>query len=396
MNKRWLPAVLAAALTAPAAAGAQEPAEFDPYRVPGWTFVPGLTFGGVYDSNIALAIPPADTRRTESDELLLTAPFAQLEYFGRRTEFASGYRGFVRRYMDVDQLNSFDHRFNMSLRRLATKRVTFYLQNSFMDAPTTDEVELNGVPFARTGSQSNTFAGTVEARLTRHMDLSLRYDNTWVAFDRTERSLLGGWMHGLRTELSRRLNDRSAFGAEYAIRRADLNGGARELTFHDAGATFRHALGSQTSVFAAGGVSRMQDPQTGETRNGPYISTSISHQTARATVGAGFERRFLPSFGFGGSTQSQEVRGYVQMPITRNRAYVQGSASWRRTDPIIESELALDTLWIRSTVGYALARWFRTEGFYAYTLQDAQVTGGTINRHRLGVQFVVSQPMRMR
>lgn len=397
MKRRWLTAAaLAMALTAPAAAQERQPAEFDSWRVPGWTFVPGLTFGAIYDSNIGVAAPAADTGRTDADELLLAAPFAQLEYYGKRTEFTSGYRGFVRRYMDVEQLNSFNHRMHMSVRRLATKRVTFYLQNSFADAPSTDEVELNGVRFTRTGARMNTFAGSLEARLTRYMDLSVRYENTWVDFERKENFLTGGWVNGVRTGLSRRLSDRSSMGAEYGVRLADLNEGTRQLTFHDAGGTFRHALGPHTSFVAAAGLSRLEDRLAGETHTGPYIRTGITHGGERSTVGASFERMFLPSFGFGGSNQSQELRGFVQMPITRNRTYVQGSAAWRRSDPFIEGELALDSLWIRTTVGYAIARWFRTEGFYAYTRQDSEVTGGEIDRHRLGVQFVVSQPMRIR
>jgi hypothetical protein len=83
------------------------------------------------------------------------------------------------------------------------------------------------------------------------------------------------------------------------------------------------------------------------------------------------------------------------MPVYRNRAYVQGSAAWRRTNPFLATELRLDTLWVHSTVGYSVSRWLRTEGQYAYTRQDSQVTGGEISRHRVGVQLVISQPMRI-
>jgi hypothetical protein len=104
---------------------------------------------------------------------------------------------------------------------------------------------------------------------------------------------------------------------------------------------------------------------------------------------------YVPSFSFGGSTQSQELRGFVRMPFDKNRLYVQGSAAWRRNDPFIANELQLDTIWIRSTLGYSAARWLRLEGFHAFTRQDSIVTGGEINRHRLGVQAVVSQPVRI-
>jgi hypothetical protein len=111
-------------------------------------------------------------------------------------------------------------------------------------------------------------------------------------------------------------------------------------------------------------------------------------------VGASYERQYVPSFGFGGSSNSQELRGYVVMPL-RPGLYTQGSAAWRRMTPFETNTLELDTIWIRSTLGYAAARWARVELLYTFTRQDSIVTGGEVNRHRVGVQFVISQPMRL-
>jgi hypothetical protein len=74
---------------------------------------------------------------------------------------------------------------------------------------------------------------------------------------------------------------------------------------------------------------------------------------------------------------------------------VDGSVAWRRSNPFVANELRLDTYWVRSTLGYGLTRWLRLEGFYAFSRQDSQVTGGEVNRHRGGVQVVISQPMRI-
>ena len=63
--------------------------------------------------------------------------------------------------------------------------------------------------------------------------------------------------------------------------------------------------------------------------------------------------------------------------------------------PLVANELQLDTIWLRSTVGYSVSRWLRLEGFHMFTRQDSQVTGGEINRHRIGAQVVVSQPVRI-
>jgi hypothetical protein len=389
--------IAALALGAGVTALAQQQGEFTQLRTPGWSFTPSVTIGGVFDSNVAIASAPASTRRTESDQLWTLEPGGHLEFISPRTELGAGYRGFVRRYLDVSQLNGFDQRGYLSLRRLATKRLTFFLRDSYMDVPTTDEVELNGIPFARVGSRTNSFAGGVEAKLTRFTSLAARYDLTWVDFDRNTDSLLtGGWVNGLRTEVSHRLNPRASLGGEYAVRLADMNEGTRSLTFHDVGATFGYALGPATSLSLAGGMSYLLDRTLDETRTGPYVRAGITHQTERATFGASFQRQFVPSFGFGGSSDSQELSAYVRMPVYRNRAYVQGSASWRRSDPFVASELELDTIWLRSTAGYAVARWLRVESYYAFTRQDSKVTGGEINRHRAGAQVVISQPMRIR
>jgi len=82
------------------------------------------------------------------------------------------------------------------------------------------------------------------------------------------------------------------------------------------------------------------------------------------------------------------------MPL-RPGLYTQGSAGWRRMDPFELNVLQLDTLWIRSTLGYGIARWAQVELLYTFTLQDSIVTGGEVSRHRIGAQFVISQPMRL-
>ena len=366
-----------------------------PSRTPGWSLTPGFTFGTVYDSNVALASAPADTRTTQGDRMLLAEPFGRLEYFSPRTDFSSGYQGYLRRYADVSQLNGFDQRGYLSLRRLATRRLTFFLHESYADVPTTDEVELNGVPFSRVGSQLNTMSAGIEARLSKFTDLSVRYENEWVQFDRREALLTGGFVNGVRGELSRRLSDRFSVGGEYGVRFADLNQGLHKVRFQETGGVLHYALEARTTISLAGGWAFLNDQLLNAQKNGAYIRGDITHEAQHATVGGSFERMFVPSFGFGGSNQSEELRGFVRMPFDRNRLYYQGSAAWRRSIPLVANELQLDTIWLRSTVGYSASRWLRIEGFHTYTRQDSKVTGGEINRQRIGAQVVVSQPVRI-
>jgi hypothetical protein len=387
-------AIALGAIAAPVA-GQQGTSELPSARIPGWSFTPSLSGGMIYDSNVALSAPQANQVRTDGDAFYNIVPSGDLDYLGRRTEFSLGYRGFVRRYMDVDGLNGFDQRATLGFKRAVSKRLTFFARNNFADSPTTDEVEVNGVPFRRTGSRTNTFAANADWRISKRMSLATRYDMTWVAFDRTDQFLTGGTIHGIRSDLSRQLTDRIAISGEYSFRTATLDEGERDFRFQNAGAGVTFTLGPHTTAHAATGLAVLHDRTVDETRSGPFARVSITHALEAATVGASFERQYVPSFGFGGSSSSQETRGFVMMPFGRQRMYVQGSAAWRRTMPFEANVLELDTIWLRSTVGYAAARWARLEALYTYTRQDSIITGGEIDRHRVGLQFVISQPMRI-
>ena len=391
--RRIAAAVTLAAVATTGLAAQERPAEFQTYRLPGLTFTPGVSVGGVWDSNVALASPVGAPAR---DNLFVVEPFGQLELISPRTEFTAGYKGYLRRYVDVSQLNGFDQRGYLSLRRLATRRLTVFVHNEYADVPTTDEVELNGLPYTRTGSRSNRLAAGIAARLGKYTDLNVRYENTWVKFDRPETFLSDGWINAVQTDLRRRLSERLSVGAEYAIRRADLEEGLRTIWFHDVGGLAAYAMGPHTRLVVSGGYSFLDDSRLNRDRRGPYLRAGVTHDMDRATIGASFEKSFVPSFGFGGSSDSQEVRGFIRVPFTHNRFYVQSTGVWRRTDPLLLEELHLDTVRISNTLGYAATRWLRFEGFHVFTRQDSRITGGEVNRQRAGAQIVVSQPMRIR
>lgn len=396
----WRAAALTALLVGSAAVASaqQAPDELGSPRLPGWTFTPSMSIAALFDSNVALDDAPASTGQTEGDRLFLLRPSGQFEFMSPRTDFSATYSGNVRRYVEFDQLNGYDQRLNVSLRRLATRRLTLFVGNTFVDVPTTDEVEVNGVPFSRTGTRTNSLSAGLTARLTKFTDFNGRYEHTFVSFDPTndQTFLTGGQVNAFHGDVSQRFSERIALGGEYSIRFADLNEGTRQLTFQNLGGTFRYTVGPRTSLSMAAGLARLDDRTLDESRNGPFFRSALTHQLSRAVIGAVFEKNYVPSFGFGGSTSNQELGGFIRMPIYQNRLYVQGSTTWRRSIPLNEGSLELDTIRARTTVGYFAARWLRTEGFYTYARQDSIITGGEIDRHRVGVQVVVSQPMRIR
>ena len=381
---------------APAAAQSSAPTiEAESYELPGWSVTPSLALGASFDSNVALSSPRADLGRTEGDTLFTIVPGGQLEFNGRRTQFSADYRGFVRRYTDVDGLDGYDQRASLNFRRAMSRRFSLFVRDVYNDSPTTDDVELNGVLFRRTGSRANTAAAGAEYQISKFLSFNTRYDGTWVEFDRPDLLLTGGWIHGIRNELAYRVNERVSVGGEYGYRHATLDKATREFDFQDMGAVAHFVLGPNTRANAAAGFATLKDRILDDTRSGPYMRLGLEHVIDTATVGASFERQYVPSFGFGGASNSQELRGYVRMPLRQGRFYTQGSAAWRRSMPFELDTLELDTVWLRSTFGYAAARWMRVEANYTFTRQDSIVTGGEVDRHRIGVQLVISQPMRI-
>lgn len=388
--------VLAAVAVAPAAAQ-EPPAEFQPWQLPGWTFTPGIIIGALYDDNVSVSFPQSGPGgSTPSDKLFRYQPFGQLDYFSPRTRFSSGYQGAVRRYVDFGELNGVDQHGYLTLRHLITRRVTMFVNNNYSSVPTTDELQLNGLPFRRTGARYDAFAGGIEARLTRTIDLTTRYDVSWVDFARKDVLLNGGFVNGIRSSVAHRFDSRSSLGGEYGVRWADLNGGTKNLLFQETGVVYRFRTGPLTTFEAAAGFAHLHDRTRDITRDGPYARVGLTYNAQRASLGLDYERSFVPSLAFGGANQSQELRGYVRMPLTRNRLYLQEGAAWRRTDPFVAAEIPLDSIWISTTGGYAVARWFRIEVYHSYTRQDTKLAAGQISRNVYGLQFVVSEPMRIR
>ena len=125
---------------------------------------------------------------------------------------------------------------------------------------------------------------------------------------------------------------------------------------------------SGRALGVAAGLAFLNDRSRGEKRQGPYLRADVTQNTERATIGAAFERTFVPSFGFGGSSQSQQVRGFVRMPLDRNRMYVRGVRVLAPDESVPGQRVAARTR-PRSArpLGYSATRHLRVEGVYAPT-----------------------------
>ncbi len=67
--------------------------------------------------------------------------------------------------------------------RKASNKVTIVGEESFNAAPTTDMLQLSGIPFYRIGSRSNAASGGVHAALAKHMMLRSTYTLRYGDFD---------------------------------------------------------------------------------------------------------------------------------------------------------------------------------------------------------------------
>ncbi len=378
---------------------AQQPqtTELPASSMPGWTFVPGIIVGAIYDSNVVVTTSVTETGKPPSDTLFTVDPTGSLRYLGRRTSFGANYRGNIRRYTTLDGLDGYDQQAGMSFERRATKRLTVFGQNQFWTSPTTDQIDLVGVPFRRVGSRSDTFGTGFTYRLSERTDWTGRYDFRWGAFDRQAPDLTGGTTNEIQSGLIQHLTDRLKVGGEGSYRFANMDVGAgRHLQFVDVGGTIAYVLGEFTTVSAAGGMSHLDDQLRNITRSGPYVRASISHTAERAVVGASYERSFVPSFGFGGTTRNQQMIGWVNLPPIGRRLYLHGSTSWRRSKPLELTDVRrLDTMTLGATAGYTVSRQIRLQGVYFFTHQDSIARVVQVNRNRLGIELVLFNPVRI-
>ncbi|HEX2310362.1 MAG TPA: hypothetical protein VHH91_06550, partial [Vicinamibacterales bacterium] len=231
--------------------------------------------------------------------------------------------------------------------------------------------------------------------------MSLGYGFNWLHFNRPEEPnsplLEGGTAHTVTIGVRRAVSSRVSVGGDYRVQFANVGENQHEsFTIQNAEGVVNVRLSPTVTMEAGVGVSRLALPEENGTHFGPAGHFSLHKRSEYALFTVSTSRSFVPAFGFGGSFANQEVLGAVRVPIARWRAYIDGSVAWRESEPVLEGELALTALWVRTTVGYSFQRWLRVEGFYHGAFQHTTVEGGQIDRNRVGVQVVTGYPMRLR
>jgi len=133
-------------------------------------------------------------------------------------------------------------------------------------------------------------------------------------------------------------------------------------------------------------------------QNGLCRAEAFDHNHGRARFHVGYIRSYIPSFGFGGTIQNQEVGLGYRTPIFGSRHfYLDNSAVYRDDEPLTDTieQLPLRSLRTYSSLGWEPQPWVRLEAFYTRVQQSSLRPGGRLDRNRVGFQIVTSKPMRM-
>jgi len=400
----FVAALIGVGLLMPPVVRAQSAAIPAQQTAPGWIFTPSISFGGTWDDNVLLVNPGTNPPADYGSPI---TPAASLDYTGKYTRFSSGYSGSFVRYMTLTELNSLQQSLRATVERRANGRLTFFGQESYTAAPTTDVLQLAGVPFYRIGSRSNAATGGIQAALSKHVTLRSSYTLRTVDFETnvfTSNQLQGGHAHDITTSVDYAISRRFTVGGEYEFSRAIVNGETiagvpgpeDKFNMRTATATAQYQVAEGTTISGGFGVAILGAGLTHEARTGPEWRAGLSHKTGRGVVSASYLRSYIPSFGFGGTFQNEQWGANIRMPIGHTRAYVDGGFSWLNNDPLDTDQPSLQTKWMTATAGYYLARWLSAEGFFGRTQQDSQRPGGQLQRNQVGFQIVAAKPVKLR
>jgi hypothetical protein len=411
-------APLVALLAAPMGSSVSAQSSREPAAAPspaGWTVTPSLGVGYLWDDNPTLA--EADELKN-GDFVTAVRPTLGLGYRGPRTTVNGGYGGSFEFYRDFAELNTNDHRASIELKQRINRRLTFFARDQAALSPTTADVaDVSATVLRRQTTRMNTFRGGVEATLARHTTLTAAYAGQWVAFERedidpvptpivlpprpmpatapNDALLQGGHSHGMDASLRQRISARVTLGGDYDFERAIVADGGDRFDVQSALFATEFALSQSLSFAAAAGWAWLTPGQEDPSRDGPAFQTGLAWRGRRATADLSYRRTFVPSFGFGGTFQNQELRAGLRLPLSKWVDWGGGAAA-SNSEPLLPGDPSLKTVSVQSSLGWTVKRHLRFEGFGGYVFQDSGLAGGRVGRTRAGVQASVIDTMRAR
>jgi hypothetical protein len=405
----WL--VAAALALSPRPAHAQERlgsgAPEQQYR-PGWTFTPTIGVGETYDTNVSLF----GQGQTDNEDFIASIqPAADLHYFGKHSVIDLGYSGSFLDYNRFSGLNRWDQRGKFELRQQQSAQLTWFAHATGALLPSTDLIDLGGIPYRKTGARTADGRAGIEYAFTGHSSFTSSVNYQLVEFDRPEvdnEILRGGRMFESMNAWRQKLGPRLSVGGDYSFRRATVTGDREPFDFHTTEAAVDYDLSSLWSLKGGAGIVYLQKTALTEARVGPAWRITLERTRAGTTFHIGYLRTFIPSFGFGGAVQSQDVGiGFRTALFHKRHLYLDASSVFRDNAPLtgngviadpvtgLVEQLPLRSLRTHTAVGWEPQRWVRLEVFYSVVQQTSLRAGGYLDRNRVGFQIVTSKPMRM-
>jgi uncharacterized protein (PEP-CTERM system associated) len=387
------------ALLAASAAAAQESnfvpaASADRQAPPGWSFTPSMTYSMSWDDNVLIR---GNGDVAPGDLLNMVNPRGTLNLNGKRSQLSATYDGAFVVYRDLNSLNSYDQHASFYARQLIAPHVALFMSDTASSVPTTELSQLVGVPFVRTGSRLDDFHAGFDAAFTKRTSMVASYDFQWVQFDHSQpasAALHGGHGHGATMTLTHVMTEHFALTGAYDIEHATVGTLGQVFDVQNAWVGGDYKLTNRTRLFAAGGVSRLGVSEFADVRTGPAWRFGLTQQFHRYGVDLQFSRSYVPSYGFGGTTQNEEATLRFRAPLGR-RIYSTGAFAWRANDPLTLGDLPLRSLWVEGNVGYMMTPWVHLEVFFEGTHQTIDRPGGDVGRNRIGFQVTTARPMRI-
>jgi len=361
---------------------------------PGWLFTHMIGASALWDDNVSLS---NESEERAADYLTTANPRVSLGFHGRHLTFDLDYRGSYRFYRTLSALNGFDQRTVAHVSRRISRDLAWFARNSFTVSPTTDDIDVAGINFRRVGARLDDFAGGINITPSRRTTISSAYTFQWVDFSEEERLaplFRGGVSHGNTTTITRKVSRRLSIGGEYNLRHAIVAGGTHQVDIQHSTANFELDITRSLELSAGVGYSWFASNRSNKGRSAPAFRVNLTREGQRIAWTLLYRRSFMPSFGFGGTFQNQELRANLLMPLGRRFDWT-STVTIREDEPLTPDEIHLRSVWVRNAVSILATRWMRLEGFYLRMFQDSRRAGGEIGRTVAGFQ-VVSTALRIR
>jgi hypothetical protein len=367
---------------------------------PGWTLTPAFGYAATYDDNVSLfAVRTAEEQN--DDFISMYRPALSIDYSGKHSRFGADYSGSLLSYRTFTSLNRWDQHGKITFRRQETARLKWFARGSASALPSTDLIDLGGIPYRHTGARTVDGRGGVEFTISARDGLTSSMMYQVVDFDRAAdapTSLRGGYVLESLNVWRHKFGPRLSVGTDYSLRRAAVTGDVEQFSIHATEGGVDLELSPAWTFSGGAGVAYLESTATTDSRTGPAWRASLERHRGSAVFNVRYVRSFVPSFGFGGTIQNQEAGVGYRTPLFGSRHwYTDQSAVFRDDKPLtsIFQQLPLRSLRTNSVLGWEPQPWMRLEVFYARVQQTSLRFASQLYRNRVGFQIVTSKPMRV-